>query len=362
MTMLLVSGASCGSAPESPGIAAGTTARTEPIVEVETAVVRRGPISQRISASGTLEARRESRIGAEVQGRITRVHVDEGDRVEAGDLLVEIDPEPYEIALRQAGARLDLARAQRHQVEADLVRARSLQARNVVAPQEIERLETSLLVARAEERAAGEAVRLASHQLERTRLHAPWAGSVAGRLADEGSTALVQPQTIVLVLQESGHLEARAAIPESQRAPVHVGDVAAIHVEGLPAPIHTRVSAVAASIDPATRTYSVRMPVDNQDHRLKAGIFALIEITPRERSDVLLIPRKAIRSDDGRTRVFTIVDGRSTPRAVELGMISGSEAEIVSGLEEGETLITGEAAGRIASGMRVRATPRDERS
>lgn len=352
----------CGSAPEIADPQTAAESRAEPTVDVTTAVARRGRIAQRISASGTLEARRESRIGTEVQGRILRVYVDDGDRVEEGALLFEIDPEPYAMALRQAEARLDLARAQRRQSEADVKRAQSLRERNVLAAQEIERLETGLLVARADERQAREAVAMARHQLERTQVRAPWAGSVAARLADEGSTALVQPQTIVLVLQEAGQLEARASIPESQLAHLRVGDAAEIHVEGFPAPIRTRVSAVGDVIDPATRTYTVRMPVANPEHRLKAGVFALVEIAPQEKPDALLVPRQAIRSEEGRTRVFTIVDGRSTPRDVIIGLVSRDDAEVLSGLESGEPVIVGEAAGQIAPGMRVRVAARSDDS
>lgn len=334
----------------------------EPVVEVRTSAVRHGSIAQLLTASATLEARRESRIGTEVQGRVLRVYVDEGDRVATGDPLFEIDPEPYQMALRQAEARLDLVRAQRAQGDADLARARSLRERGVVALQAIEQLETQVAVARANERQAEEAVALARHQLSRTRVVAPWSGSVAARLVDEGSTALVQPQTIVLVLQESGLLEARASIPESQLALLRVGDPAKLHVEGVAAPIETTISAVGDAIDPATRTYSIRMPVANESHALKAGVFALVEIEPRPKADVLVVPRAAVRSEDGRTRVFTVHDGRATPVSVVLGLVGDVEAEVLGGLEAGTPVIVGEAAGQIAPGMRVRVVGRDEAS
>jgi RND family efflux transporter MFP subunit len=332
----------------------GADAPAEPVIDVQTVPALRGEISQRISAAATLEARRESRIGTEVQGRILRVFADEGDRVEAGAKLFEIDPEPYAMALRRAEAQLDLARAERGQHDADLERAHLLQERNVVAQQEIERLATAAAVARANERQAAEAVALARHQLERTLVRAPWAGSVAARLADEGSTALVQPQTIVLVLQEGGELEARAAIPESQLSQVRLGDAAELRVEGLPAPIRTQVSAVSDAIDPATRTYTVKMRVPNPDLALKAGIFALVEIEPRAKTDAVLVPREAIRSEEGRSRVLTVRDGRATPVVVTLGIVSGDRTEILSGLEAGTDVIVGEAARQIAPGMRVR--------
>jgi len=202
-------------------------------------------------------------------------------------------------------------------------------------------------------------VALARHNLEQTVVRAPYTGSVAARLADEGTTALVQPQTIVVVLQETAELEARAAIPESQLAMVRIGDDALVHVEGVPQPIRTKISAVSDTIDPATRTYLVKMPVANADYVLKAGVFAHVEIFPRAKQDALLIPRIAVRTEDGRNRVLIVDDGRAVASPVELGIVSGETAEIVSGLAEGDEIIVGKEAGIIAPGMKVRPMPSD---
>jgi RND family efflux transporter MFP subunit len=323
-------------------------------VEVETVPVRRGSIVRRISAPGSLEARRQSQIGTEVQGRIEHVFVDEGDPVPAGSPLFQIDPVPHEMALRQAEAALDRARAERAQVEADLERARSLERKQIVARQDLDKLVTALAVARAGEQQAAEQLALARHRLERTLVRAPYDATVVARLADEGTTALVQPQTVVVVLQESGDLEARAAIPESRLALVRVGDPALLHIEGLPAPIQTEVGAVGDAIDPATRTYTVRMRVANPDGVLKAGVFAHVEILPRGNRDALVVPRAAIHSEDGRSRVLTVRDGVATAVPVTLGVVSEDEAEILSGVRVDTPVIVGEAASQIAPGMRVR--------
>jgi RND family efflux transporter MFP subunit len=324
-------------------------------IEVQTVPVRRGAIVQRVEAPGSLVARRESKIGTEVQGRIARVFVDEGDRVEAGAELFQIDPEPYQMALRQAEAAADHAGAERHQVEVDLARARELQARQILSKQELDKLDTALAVARAGERQAAEEVALARHKLERTLVRAPYAGFVAARLEDEGTTALVQPQTVVLVLQESGELEARAAIPESRLALVRIGDPALIHVEGLAAPIQTEVFAVSGAIDAATRTYIAKMRVPNTAGELKAGIFAEIEILPRSKRDALLVPREAIRSEDGETSVLTLRNGVATAVPVTLGVVSEREAEVLQGVRVDMPVIVGDAAAQLAEGMRVRA-------
>ena len=121
LAALLIAGACGRPAPEERGEA---FAALDPQIDVSAARVERGSIVQPVLAPGSLVARRESRIGAEVRARIVRVHVAEGDRVEAGDPLFQIDPAAYEMALRQATAGVDVARAERRQLEADLVRAR----------------------------------------------------------------------------------------------------------------------------------------------------------------------------------------------------------------------------------------------
>jgi len=327
---------------------------SEPVVEVATARVRRGSIVQRISAPGSLLARRESRIGAEVGGRIVRIHVEEGDRVAAGAPLFEVEREPYELALRQARARLDRSVAERRQLESNLARGRKLRSREVLAEQDLDQLETSLDVARAAEREAAEAVALAERNLAETVVRAPYEGSIAARLEDEGSTALVQPQTIVIVLQETAELEARAAISEVHFTAIGTGDVALLYVEGLPTPIVTEVSSVSDTVDPSTRTFLVAMRVPNPEHRLKAGIFARVEILPRAKSEVLLVPRDAVRREDGRTSVLAVRDGRAVAVPVSLGDVSEETVEVVHGLRVDDEVVVGEGAGRLGPGMRIR--------
>jgi RND family efflux transporter MFP subunit len=329
----------------------------EPIIEVRTAPLRRGSIASHVSAPGSVVARRESRIGAEIAGRIVRVHVREGDRVEAGAPLFEIDPTPYAMALRQAEAGLDVARAEARQLDSDLRRAQMLRRQNVLAQQEIERLSTTLAVALARERQATEAVALARNSLERTVVRAPYAASVAERLADEGTTALVQPQTIIVVLQETAVLEARVAIPESQLSLVRSGDPVQVRIEGVAEPVQTQVAMVSDTIDPATRTYLVKMPVPNPGHHIKAGVFAQVDIQPQNSPEIVLAPREAIRVEDGRSRLLVVRDGRAATLSIEVGAASETEAEILAGADVGEVAIVGDAARTIAPGMQVRVAP-----
>jgi membrane fusion protein (multidrug efflux system) len=346
-------------APTATAFAGSET--SEPVIEVETTLVRRGAVLQRISAPGSVEARRESRIGPEVRGRIERIFVEDGDRVEAGDPLFQIEVEPYELALHQAEARLDRARAERHKLETDLARGRKLHRQEVLAEQKMDELTTGLEVARAAEREAKELVAVARRNLETTLVRAPYAASVAARLEDEGTTALVQPQTVVVVLQEISELEAQATIPEVYFATIREGDAALLHVEGLAQPIATQVSAVGDVIDPATRTYLVKMRVPNPERHLKAGVFARVDILPRAKDDVIVVPREAVRREDGRTHVLVVRDGRAEAAPVRLGVVSEDVVEVMRGLRVDEEIVVGEKARTLGPGMRVQPIARGNR-
>ncbi len=357
--LLGVAGACRPSEDTAPAVAAPTEAAApERAVEVFTDRVRRGSVLQRISAPGSLSARRESQIGPEVRGRIERIFVEDGDRVEQGEPLFQIDRASYELALHQAQARLDRARAERLKIETDLARGQKLHRQDVLAQQKLDELETGVAVAKAAEREAEEQVAMARRDLDNTVVRAPYAASVAARLADEGTTALVQPQTIVIVLQETSELEAEATIPEVHFAAIREGDPALIYVEGLGQPIATEVSSVGDSIDPATRTYLVKMVVPNADRRLKAGVFARVEILPHAKDDVLVVPLDAIRREDGRTQVLVIRDGRAAVAPVRLGVVAEDVAEVLSGVRVDEEVVVGEEASTLAPGTRIRSRGR----
>ncbi len=326
----------------------------EPVaVEARVDTVHRGSILPVISAPGSLFARRESRIGPEVTGRILHIAVDTGDRVTAGQLLFEIDPAPFEIAVRQAEAGVALARAQLAQLESDRARAVALHERNVMAQQAYEKVRTAVEVAQAQLRQAEAQRDHAREQLAKTRVVAPYDASVVDRREDEGTIATLMPPTVVLVLQEIDELEARAAIPESQADLVRAGDASKLFVEGLADPIEGVVSSVDDRVDPSNRSYTARIEVPNADRRLKSGLFVRVEIASSARHDVLVLPRDAVRSEEGRTLVFRVEDGHAASREVRLGVATGDSVEVLAGLAEGDRVVVGESVRTLSDGTPI---------
>jgi RND family efflux transporter MFP subunit len=322
-------------------------------LEVETFAAELGSLSVVVSASGSIEARRMAQIGPEVAGRIVHVAVDVGDEVEAGDLLFEIDPVPYELALAEARAGLSLARAQSKNAAADAERLRKLAAERAASRQDVDQVKTQAEVAHARVAQADARLARAERDLASTTVRAPWAGSVVERRAHEGTLAGDGP---IVVLQESGALEAVLTIPEASPVTVRIGDPVSLRVDGLRAPIETRVDRVSDRVDPQTRTYEVRAPVEAAA-QLKAGSFARARLQPSASGELPTFERSALLMRDGRSFVFRVSetpDGLSAERvAVRVGASTADRVQILSGVEAGDELVRGPVVRRLTDGARI---------
>jgi membrane fusion protein (multidrug efflux system) len=304
-----------------------------------------------VAASGTVEARRITEIATEVPGRLESVFVRVGDAVEADALLFRVDPGPYEMALAEARAGLALARAESANAAAEAERLRLLLEQSAASQQRYEQLRTQARVARARvEQMEARAAR-AQRDLERTEVRAPYAGSVIERRAHEGALADAGP---VLVLQESGALEAILNIPESTPVPVRVGDPVRLFVEGRADPIETAVARVSERVDPATRTYEVRCAVDDPDRGVKAGSYARAELEVTRDAPRPVVARSSVLARDGRSFVIRVEEGVAKAVQVRVGILDGDWAEILSGLAAGDLVVQGDAAQRIPDGTLLR--------
>ncbi len=362
---LACSDADLPAAAASEGTAATTAQATElpptPVHRVEL-----GTVAVSITASGTIVARRVTEIVPEVQGRLVEVSVDVGDDVAAGDRLFRIDPTPFEMAAADARAGLALARAEAHNASTETTRIDKLAEEQAASAKRVEQVRTQAAVARARVEQAEVRLARAERDLRLTEVVAPYAGSIVERRAHEGAMA---GAAAVLVLQESGALEVVLDVPEATVAPVREGDRVELRVEGLTGAVVTRVRSVSRRVDPDTRTYEVRAPVQNPHGLVKAGSYAQATIDTSPGAPAPVAPRAALRMRDGRTYVFRVAGDRVAQVAVELGRIGRETVELLSGLRVGDEIVVGEDVARLADGARifpdrntppVAATRRDE--
>ena len=345
----------CGRpAPDTAASPAATpTEDTAHAEKVSTVLATVGDIDASLIASGSIVAPRTTLLSAEVSGRIASVAVDEGDVLRLGDVAFVVDPEPYEISLEEARAGLLLAEAEAAQEEQELRRTQSLVAQEIVAQQELDYRETQLAVARARVSQAGARLHRAERDLERTVVRAPYDSTVIERHLHEGAN-LSGPTSVVLTLQALEGFEAQLAIPEAAPVSARVGDPVLLDIQGHGETVETTVLSVNPSIDPDSRTYSIRARVSAAG--IKSGSFVRAQITPRATRTGLVLPRDAVLRRDGRSIVFRYDDGRAAEIEVQLGATGLRLAEITGGIEPGDEIIVGALIDRLAHGTPVSRT------
>lgn len=333
------------------GARASASAEDEAPRQVALERVRSERLHATIAASGSIEARRITEIGSEVNGRITRVFVDVGEAVEEGAPLFQIDPEPYEMALEEARAGLALCKAESRNADAEAERIARLVELSAASQQRYDKLRTQAEVARARVRQGKASLDRAKRNLDRTLVVAPYPSSVVERRAHEGSMSSGSP---VLVLQERGALEFIVDIPEAAAVPVRAGDPVELFVGGLADPIETLVERVSARVDPQTRTYQVRGTVLDSSGLVKAGSYVRAELRARRPEARPVVHHSSVLTRDGRTYVMHVDDGIVRKAPVRVGIRTGSDVELLRGVAVGDLVVSGSDASRISEGSRIR--------
>ncbi|MBE0693274.1 MAG: efflux RND transporter periplasmic adaptor subunit [Aquamicrobium sp.] len=361
---------------------------TEQAPALLTAAVSRGDVEETVLATGTLKPVRLVAVGAQVSGRITAVNVELGQSVEAGDLIAEIDSVTQENALRTAEASLANLKAQRQEREATLAlnektlarQERMLQGR-AVSQADYE----SALAAVAEAQAqiasldaqitAGEiAIETARADLGYTRITAPIDGTVLAIVSQEGQTVnATQSTPTIVILGQLETMTVRAEISEADIVKVAPGQPLWFTIVGEP---DRRHDAVLESIEPAPESirndtsitssmttststssseaiyYNGIFNVPNADGRLRTYMTAQVNIVLGQARGVLTVPASALgaRGADGLYAVRLVAaNGDVTERRVGIGLNDKVTAEVLSGLAEGDVVVTGEATAEAAS-------------
>ena len=329
------------------------------VAPVELATVESSDIVETLRLSGTLTSPRSARLSPDVEGRVVRLDVDAGARVEAGEVLFQLDDELARLELAQAvasehEAEADLANAKRRVVEVrELVSKNTFpesEARNLEA--EVQRFQ-AVLERRRAERA------YAAATLERHSYRAPFSGVVAERNADLGER--VDTGSNVLQLVAIGRLQLDLRVPQQYFGRVSVGTPVSIGLDALAGEIlETRVALIVPVSDPDARTFTVRARIDNDSGQLAPGmsVSALLRIGTERKAPV--VSRDAlIRYPDGRTTVWVAeVDGDRivvNERLVKTGLGFDGVIEILQGLTVGErVVIRGNESLRQGQQVRVR--------
>jgi multidrug efflux system membrane fusion protein len=338
-----------------PGASPGRGARPFP---VETRAAQTRAVTYGLSAVGSVEAFEEVEVNARVAGVATTVRFVEGETVKAGQVLVEIDPARYQLALRSARAQLQKVKASLADARAGLERreAASRERPGLVPGEELETFRTRVASAEAELAAAQVAVESAELNLRDAYVRAPIASELQSRNVKTGQ--YLQPGTLIATLVRREPLRLRFAIPEPDAPRLSVGQVVTVTSgnRSLRAPIRF----IAAGADPGSRMVQVSAELSGAEAgAFRPGAYARVTLDVGGNADAVLVPEGAVRPSEDGFLVFVVEGDRARRRVVELGLRTPDGwVEVRSGVVAGEPVVVrGAEALRDGATVMVQTAP-----
>ncbi len=354
------------------GILVRATLLRERAIDVETTLAGIGPVEDVVvnSEAGTVKARSRARLGVETIGRVAEIPHREGSTVKAGDLLLRLESTTERVRLEAARRNAEVqratlagARSGAHVARKALDRITSLHARGLASQAQLDeardraaRATSESNAAEARLRSADTAVRLAQDDLTHAEIRAPFEGTVAQRMVEVGEE--VSPGQLLLELVSLSRIFASAPIDERDAGRLRVGLPVRVTVDPYPGVVWksrlTRIAPVVVTVKEQNRTQEIEadLPADSTLPHPRPGMTADVEIILERREAVLRVPTLSVI--DGQ-RVFVVENGRAVSRTVKVGVRSWEWSEVLSGLREGEFVVTSLDRPGLKDGARVRA-------
>ncbi|MDH0630967.1 MdtA/MuxA family multidrug efflux RND transporter periplasmic adaptor subunit [Pseudomonas mosselii] len=338
-----------------PGFGASTEA-----VPVRVEPVRVGDFPLYYKALGTVTATNTVNVRSRVAGELVKVHFKEGQQVKAGDLLAEIDPRSYRIALQQAEGTLAQNQAQLKNAQVDLARYKGLYAEDSIAKQTLDTAEAQVGQFQGLVKTNQAQVNEARLNLEFTQIRAPISGRVGLRQLDLGNLVAANDTTALVIITQTQPISVAFTLPETQ-----LDTVLARYRSGASLPVEAwdrgdqklQSTGVLGSldnqIDVATGTLKFKGTFQNTDHALFPNQFVNVRLLADTLKQVVLAPAAAIQfGNDGTFAYVVNAENTINVRKLKVGASDGENTVIVEGLAAGERLVL-EGTDRLREGTKV---------
>ena len=292
---------------------------------VEVVKAEYASVAPTLSYSGSITAGRKALLGAQIQGAIEKLHVDTGDEVRKGDLLVEL-----------ASEQLTSAQAQYLATEKDWNRMKSLLESGAVTHQAFDQADAGYQAVKA----TYEMV------LESTRIRAPFDGVITGRYLEEGEVftmmSMATPSPAILELSNIDEVEVLVEVSSRERPLARVGLPATVTVDShIDKSFNGTVTRIDPGLDPMSRTSTADILIANPHWELMPGMFADVELTLSEKEGLLLTRDAMIRQEGtGSFYAYVVENGTALRRNLTIGDSFGDRVEVLDGIEAGDLVVT----------------------
>jgi RND family efflux transporter MFP subunit len=323
----------------------------ETVGDVSVVALKQTNVPDVLEAVGTVRAAQASDLASQMMGNIGEIRVHEGDRVHRGQVLAVIDDSQPRAAVDRATAADVAAQQQLVAADSDLALAESTLKRNqylyeqkIVSQQEFDEVKARRQgnlarrdIAKAGQAEARAALNQAMTSLDHTRIRAPFNGVITNRKADSGT--LASPGMPIFTVEDTRLYQLEVAVNESDVRYARTGGQVSIGIEALGNPeLKGKIVQIVPAADPASRAFLVKILLPT-DTRLRSGLFGRAQFS-RGKQQALLIPRSAVVERGQLQGVFVLDQNKvASLRYVTLGKFSGSEIEVLSGLQGGEWFV-----------------------
>ncbi len=273
-------------------------------IEVSVEEVTRGTVQQKVTGSGQIKPAIQVKVSAQVAGKIIHLHVKEGDHVKKGQLLVELDPQKYKASVERAESQLLAAKANEKKAHSDLIRTQHLFERQLVSRADLEAAQANYEAAMSNRLQAEAALKEAQDALDKTRLYATMDGIVTKVNKEEGEMTLGAQfqEDVILVISDLSVMEAVVEIDENDVVNVDLGDSAIVEVDAFP---DTTYRGIVTQIAHSAKTqglgtaeqvtnFDVTITINNPDPRFRPGMSTTVDILTKRLDHVLKVPIQAV--------------------------------------------------------------------
>lgn len=318
---------------------ANVAASTPVAVEVHPAIT--ATVTETVSSVGTISAMKDVVVSSETQGRVTKVYIKTGDRVKAGQILVQVDDELKKIAVEQAEAQLLAAETNYNKAKKDLERAEKLFKTGDVADVEVEGNRLAARSAEAQYKSAQVALKYAQRQFNDAKIKSPISGYVASKKIEVGE--IVAPGREVANVIDISNLKVKLSIPEDDIVKIQPKQLCTLHVDAAPGyEFNGVVYSVGEKSESLTgHSYPVEVIVENKNTSiLKVGMFARVDIHTKHIADAVTISKESLVSDETNPQVFVVENNIAHLRAVKLGVRSGDIYQVINGVKKGDLVVS----------------------
>ena len=318
--------------------------------------VKRQRISEKLLYTGLIEAWNKMNITPDVGGKISKIYVEEGDRVLKDQLLAELDTRAIRLQLEQAQAGYAVAEANHKDARRNMERMERLKSENAVSEQQYEQLKLAFDAADAQLQQARAALNLASHNLDVSIMKAPFSGVIASKNAEVGDVINplmggFSPSSGILTLMDFSRVKIEIEVSSQDIARIKKDMAAFLRTDAYADKIFPgRVSVVNLTADPLTRKFGVQITANNPGLLLRPNTFGEVTLEITTHEDALVIPQIAVLENK---YVFIAQEDNTVVRKeISLGLQNTDMVEVLTGIQE-EELVVVEGNYGLVEGSRI---------